>query len=217
MVKSLLLLAGLASLPTLTFAQSAADTPGFYLGLGTSILTSKPFRQRDADALVGPALTAGIPLSPHVAVELSMAYAWRNTHSAYSYFDYGTSRPAVNSTDKKLQVYTFPLLVRATLSPPASRVHADLLGGVMYLRSTSYAQYTATAGGVVVRQDADQYATNRLNLTLGPALRFALTPRWEVAADALVNYYFADGGNASFSDHLFLNARGGVHYTFPSR
>ncbi|MGI4874574.1 MAG: outer membrane beta-barrel protein [Janthinobacterium lividum] len=183
----LLSLASLASLPTLSLAQSA-PTSGFYLGLGPSVLTSKPFNSQDATALVGPALTGGLQVTPHVALQLSAAYGWKNTTTAYTYYYPGSTIASVNSGDEHLKVYTFPLLVRVTLTAPTSRVHADVLGGVTYLHSTSHEVYTSTLSGQVTRQDENAYATNRANVTLGPAIRYAFTPRWEVAANALVNY-----------------------------
>lgn len=195
-------------------AQSAAATSDFYLGLGASVLTSKPFNSNEAAALVGPALTGGLSLNPHLALQLSAAYSWRNMTTAYTYYDTGATIASVNSTDQRLRVYTFPLLVRATLTASTSRLHADVLGGVTYLHSTLHESYTSTLSGHVTRQDEAEYATNRANLTLGPALRYAFTPRWQVAANALVNYYFTDVVTPSFQDHLFLNALVGVQYAF---
>jgi hypothetical protein len=214
MIKLVLSLASLALLPQLSFAQSPAPTAGCYLGVGPSILTSKPFTSRDASTLVGPALTGGVRLTPHLALQVSAAYAWKNTTTAYTYYDYGSSIPSVNSTDKHLKVYTFPLLLRATLTSPTSRVHADVLGGAMYLHSTSHEQYKSTLNGRTTREDENKYSTNRANVTLGPAIRYSFSPRWEVAANALVNYYFTDIVTRSFRDHLFLNVLTGVQYSF---
>jgi hypothetical protein len=63
MLKFLLPLGSLIALPTLSFAKSTPVASGFYLGLGTSILTSRPISQEDA-ALIGPALTAGRHFTP---------------------------------------------------------------------------------------------------------------------------------------------------------
>jgi hypothetical protein len=214
MVKLVLSLASLAALPYSSFAQSPAPTAGFYLGVGPSILTSKPFNNRDASALVGPALTGGLQLTPHLALQVSAAYAWKNTTTAYTYYYEGSSIPSVNSTDEHLKIYTFPLLLRATLTSPTSRVHADVLGGAMYLHSTSHEQYKSTLNGRTTREDEYKYSTNRVNVTLGPAIRYSFSPRWELAANALVNYYFTDIVTPSFSDHLFLNVLTGVQYSF---
>ena len=206
-MKSLLLLAGLAGLPTLAFAQSE-DTAGPYLGLGTTILTSQPFNQNNGPVLWGPSLTAGIPLSPHLALELSAGYAWNNKHVEYSYVDFSTGRPILIARDTKEKIFTFPLLLRVTLTAPASRLRADILGGATFLHSTFSER--ETGGGSPYSFDN---SSNRAIATLGPGLRFAATPRFELVANALVNYAFFEGG-ASVSNHLFLNTRLGVHYTF---
>jgi len=214
MVKSLLLLGGLASLPALSFAQAGADASGPYLGLGTSLLTSQPFTDRGGSTLWGPALTGGVSLAPRLALELGLAYAGRNTHREYNYYDYNTGRPIKQSIDGKEKVYTFPLLLRATLTPLASRLHADVLGGATYLRATYTEQETYSTG--LSRAVPESPATNRAIASLGPGLRFACTPHIEVAANALVNYAFFEGAS-SFNNHLFLNTRLGVHYTFTAR
>jgi hypothetical protein len=216
MLKFLLAFSSLAALPTLSFAQSTTPTSGFYLGIGASLLTSRPFSQTDAAAIVGPALMGGLRLTPHLALQVGAAYGWKNTTTAYTYYDYGSTIPSVNSTDQQLKVYTFPVLLRATLTAPASRVHADILGGVLLLHSTSQETYTSTLNGRLTRQDQHEYVTNRVNVTLGPAVRYVFTPRWEVAANALVNYYSTGVVTPSFSDHLFLSALVGVQYSFGS-
>jgi hypothetical protein len=82
-----------------------------------------------------------------------------------------------------------------------------VLGGILLLH------YSSTLSGCVTRRNENEYATTRVNIALGPAIRYAFTLRWEVAANALVNYYPTSIVTSSFSDHLLLNALVGVQIT----
>lgn len=206
----MLLLASLASLPLLSVAQT---TPArFYVGVGASLLTEKPFHNY-ASSEIGPALTAGMQFTPRLALQLSGTYTWRNRIGSYPTY-YGGSLPdATLNYESRTKQFTFPLLLRATLTDPANPLRVDVLGGPMWLHSTGRYVSSTTYQGQAVQRESSRYSDNSFSFALGPALRYTLTPHVELALDILVNaglngYYYR------FNDRLFSNVLAGVHYNF---
>jgi hypothetical protein len=205
----ILLFSGLASLPLLSAAQT--NPTRFYLGAGVTVLTNQPFHTYGSTQ-VGPALTAGLQFTPRLALQLSGAYTWQNDKGSYNTY-YGGSTPGTLSYESRSKLFTFPLLLRATLTDPAKPLRVDALFGPMWLHGTARSTSSVTYQGQIVSNNTDSYSDNSFSLALGPALRYTLTPRLELAVDALVNLGLGDNGG-SFSERLFSNVVAGVQYNF---
>ncbi len=212
--KLLLVVAGLASLPMESRAQTAPISPRFYVGAGASLLTA--LNSTNNSSFVGPSLAAGIQLNPHVALQLGGALAWKNYESGYSYVDYGQTIPTVSTSKNRNKLFTLPVLLRYTFTPSTTRFHTDALAGITMLHSTFHYAYSSTYNGTVTDAYETDYAQTRASFTLGPAVRYALAPQLELTANALVNAVLGDS-YYRFSDRLFFNLSVGAHYTFGQR
>jgi hypothetical protein len=195
------LLAGM--LPLSSFAQSV---PHFYVGAGASVLSIRPFSEGKPDRLFGPALTAGLVLSPRLAVQLGASYHGRT--EAISYYSSG---PGPSTDSYHYYHLVMPALLRYTFTSPNSPWHLDGLAGATIVHAAS--KYT--------RNDSLNYiafkgSDTRANLTVGPALRYAFLPNVEFTANALLSVAVGDT-YYRFSDRLFLNVLVGAQYSFGKR
>lgn len=82
----------------------------------------------------------------------------------------------------------------------------------MWLHSTARSTSSITYQGQTFQNNSDSYSDNAFSFALGPALRYTLTPRLELALDALVNISLSRN-YGDFSDRLFSNVLAGVHYS----
>jgi hypothetical protein len=208
-MRKFLLLSGLASLPLLGAAQTTPTR--FYVGAGVTVLSSRPFRNYSSTQ-TGPALTAGMQFTPRLALQLSGGYTWHNASSSYDTYYSGSSTATFNYESRGKQ-FTFPLLLRATLTTPAKPLRVDALFGPMWLYGTARTTSSVTYQGQTTQNTSDRYSDNAFSFALGPALRYTLTPRLELALDALVNIGLGED-RGDFDDRLFSNVLAGVHYNF---
>ena len=217
MRKLLLLVAGIGSLPLTGSAQTAPVAPRFYVGLGASLLTDKPFHSYSRPSLFGPAVTAGVQLNPRLALQTGAALGWRHeTFTSTPYTD--PTQPAnqpINTSEYRTRVLAVPLLARFTRTPPAKRLRVDALGGVTLLHSTAHGTISLIYPTQTYHTEVSLSTTN-FNASLGPAVRYALTSQVELTADALVNAALGSG-YFQFSDRLYLNVLVGARYTFGQR
>jgi hypothetical protein len=209
LMRKILLLSGLVSLPLLSVAQTAPAR--FYVGAGVTVLSDRPFHNYSSTQ-VGPALTAGLQFTPRLALQLSGAYTWRNASGSYDTY-YGSSTPGTFHYESRSKLFTFPLLLRATFTDPAKPLRVDALFGPTWLHGTARSTTSIMYQGQPVQNRSDSYSDNSFSLALGPALRYTLTPRLELVLDALVNIGLQDNGG-TFSDRLFSNVLAGVQYNF---
>jgi hypothetical protein len=99
--------------------------------------------------------------------------------------------------------FLVPALLRYTVTAPATPVQFDVLAGTTLVHLKDWETYSAPSS----------HTYNRVNLTVGPAVRAALSAHWELTAAGLVSmivrkdYY-------TFSDRLFLNTSLGLNYKF---
>lgn len=218
MDKPLLLLAGLAGLPWAGTAQTAQAPAHFYLGLGASVLTDSPFKSYHSPAIFGPALTAGLQLGPRFGLQLGAGYGQQ--HQSYSsYYSSGgsASTPDAYTDEFTTKVFTVPLLARLTFTAPAARFRADALAGFTLVHSGTRSTYTSFSGGQVIDNFQNNSNRNSVSFSLGPAVRYALTPRIELAVSAVASAALNGSYYGSFNDRLFLNTLAGGHYTFGHR
>jgi hypothetical protein len=216
MSKQLLILASVACLPLVSVAQTDPASSHFYIGVGANLLTNVPFNSSGVPRLIGPALTAGVQLTPHLALQAGVAYHWKSDTRSYSYSDPSQQlSPIVNTSTYRAKYFTVPVLLRYTFTPSPERFHVDALAGVTVLHATSHTSYTSTS---IMSPYNEEYnsATTRATLTLGPAIRYSVSPQVELTANSLVSAVIGDT-YYSFSDRLFLNVLVGAQYSFGSR
>jgi hypothetical protein len=208
------LLAGI--LPLASHAQTA---PRFYVGAGASLFTNVPLVSGGAaPRLYGPALTAGLQLTPHLALQTGVAYFWQNDNRSQGYFDPNLPSPVVDEIDYHAKYFTIPVLLRYTFTPSAERFHVDALAGLTLVHNSYRNRFTRTSPS-----PSDSYSqvyngsATRASVTLGPAARYTLAPNVELTANALVSATLGDAYSYRFSDRLFLNVLVGVQYSFGQR
>lgn len=212
MKANFLLLASFASLPLLSAAQTTSISPKFYVGVGASVLTDVIFRPSSYSpdpALIGPAFTFGMQFSPRLGAQISASYAWRTTGNpdadVFSYYKV------------RSRALSIPVLLRYSFLPATDRFHVDALGGVTLQRYNYSYDYLfafpGTVGTPYANRISNESAYTQNYLTLGPAVRYSLTPQLELSATPLVNMYLGDY-HGSFRNRLLWNALVGVNYTF---
>jgi hypothetical protein len=211
-MRNILFAAGLASLPLLSAAQSNSIISRFYVGAGTSLISTKPF-QDYSSTYVGPALTAGIQFTPRLALQLSGAYAWRKRSDSFESYYFGTVGTSTFNYEIRNKLFTFPLLLRVTVTEPTKPLRVDMLGGPMLFYGTAHEETQVISQGQEVDSFSNRYSNTSFSLALGPSLRYSLTSRAEIAVNALVNIglnsYF---GN--FSNRLTSSILASVNYSF---
>jgi hypothetical protein len=193
----ILLITGLLGtlLPLSSPAQTAPTAPRFYVGVGANLLSNVPFNDRKlvpvVPRLFGPSLTAGVHFTPRWALQVGFSYHGKNTPD-----------PAGGPT-LEAKYFVVPALLRYTVTAPATPVQVDMLAGATLVHLKDWNTYSAPSS----------YSATRVNLTVGPAVRVALSSHMEVTAAGLIsmivgkNYY-------TFSDRLFLNTSLGLNYKF---
>ena len=214
MRNNLLLAAGLLALPRLGAAQTAAP-PRFYVGAGVSMLTAWPFHKSSDYHPVGPSLTAGLQLSPRLALQVGASVGWNRYQFNSSYGPASSSSGSFfYSSEGKSTSYAVPVLLRYTLTSGASPLHFDVLGGGTLLHARGHQHDVIVNDGQTTFDRAYNYTNTNANLTLGPAVRYALTPALELSATPLVNFVLNPGYSADFGDRLTSNFLLGVNYKF---
>lgn len=191
--------------PLVGSAQTTSVAPGFYVGLGVNQLSDIPFNDGIVPRLIGPSLTAGMQLTPRLAVQTGLSYHWgQDSPKIYQFID---SPSTIHSG-----YFIMPALLRFTTTAPAARAHFDIIGGatLVHVRSRITYDYNGSTSKEL------RNSNTRFNMTLGPAMRVTLSPCLELTAASLVsavvgeNYYH-------FSDRLFLNTSLGLNYAFGQR
>jgi hypothetical protein len=203
------LLATLAGTPLLSAAQTPPLSPKFYVGVGASILTDAVFRYypyASNTAVVSPVLTLGWQFTPQLSAQLGASYHWQTQDESY---------PDVYTSRTRTRSLTAPILLRYAFLPAPNRFHLDALGGITIRYATSsYDEiYYDPAGSRQPRLDSGDVSFTDANLTLGPAVRYSLSPQFELSAMPLVNLAL----NKSYGDvrnRLFWYAQVGINYTF---
>jgi len=205
-----------AASPLASLAQTPTATPRFYAGLGASLLTDAPFVGSGSSTILGPALVAGVRLSPRWAVQAGAALAWRNQTYSTTYSPPSGPSPILQTYDLHTATLTVPVLARFTFAPAPKRFHVEALGGLTVLRAASRYLYTATppaATGQPPYQETRRSNVITGNISLGPGVRYTLAPHVELTGHALVNAVIGYS-LAHFTDRAFLNVQVGAHYTF---
>jgi hypothetical protein len=197
-------------------SQAQADRP-FYVGAGVNLLTNVPFYTGSSSHLVGPSFTAGWQFTPHLAVQVSPTYQWQNESYTAPIYQYGSTGTVGGGTSYGYYKYfTVPVLLRYTFTPPTGRFNLDALAGVTIRYSAYTYGYTPPYPGQPFGYESKGGAS-KANITLGPAVRYALSSSIELTANGLVSAILGSSNSDRFSDRLFLNALVGAQYSFSSR
>ena len=217
MYRLLLLVTGLASLPFVSLAQTAPPpaTSQFYLGVGTATLSSAPASSYHSLPQLGPALSAGLQLTPRWGLQAGVALNWRKEGDSQSYEPSPGQAPTLYVYQIRSTTLTVPVLARYTLTAPAARLGADVLGGVTLLHTVAHFTSTSTAAGQPPYVAKERSNPTRGSFSCGLAARFGLLPQLELTADALANLTVTNSFY-QFKDRLFLNLGAGIRYHFGS-
>jgi hypothetical protein len=206
-VLSASLLAGI--LPLVSAAQTTPNSPRYYVGVGGSVLNSFG---SGSSRILGPSLTAGLQLSPQLAVQIGATVTWRNYSTGYSYTDYQLQQ-TVYTNESRSKFITVPALLRYTLSPVTKRLQFDALVGLSFLVNTSRSTSTTLFPDQTQYESSTRYSNLRGSLVLGPALRYSLTPKVALTAEVPVNLVIGNS-YGSFSNRFFYNLQVGARYNF---
>lgn len=201
------LLAGI--LPLVSAAQTTPNSPRYYVGAGGSVLNSFG---SGSSRILGPSLTAGLQLSPQLAVQIGATVTWRNYSTGYSYTDYQLQQ-TVYTNESRSKFITVPVLLRYTLSPVAKRLQFDALVGLSFLVNTSRSTSTTLFPDQTQYESSTRYSNLRGSLVLGPVLRYSLTPKVALTAEVPVNLVIGNS-YGSFSNRFFYNLQVGARYNF---
>jgi hypothetical protein len=195
----------LALLPA---AATAQTTPRVYVGASVALLNRAPFESYSS-ILAGPAVTAGVQLTSRWAVETGLQVAWQSTSVTYRPID--PTAEVFYDTSVRNTYFLVPVLARLTLTPAASPLRVDLLGGVTWLHSRYTAEQTTYSNSPIfsTRKGSD----NSICATLGPQMRYAIGAGFEAKLNLPFNANL-DSGYGSFSNRLFLTPQLGLQYTF---
>jgi hypothetical protein len=210
----LLFLASLTGLPLVSPAQTDPSSSHFYVGAGVNLVTNVPFTSSGAPRIYGPSLTAGVNLAPRLALQASVAYQWQNYSGGSAYNSgAGISYESYSSRSKH---FTIPVLLRYTLTPSPKPFQFDGLAGLTVLHSSYHYASTSTSSAGYINTYENNGGVTKASVTLGPAVRYAVSPKVELTANGLVSAVIGDT-YYRFSDRLFLNVLVGAQYSFGSR
>ena len=211
-----LLLAGCLGLPLVGIAQT---TPRYYAGLSASVLTDSPFNNYNAANLYGAALTGGVQLSAHWALQTGVGISRRSDSRTYpGYTAIGGGSPtSTNYSNYRYTVLSVPVLVRCTFTRPATRFHVDGLAGFTLLHYLTHQEFSTTyTTGQSPEYHESNFTDNDLAFTLGPAVRYTFTPQLELVAHGFTNVILSNR-YYSFDERFLFGASLGAHYTFGQR
>lgn len=213
---SLLLLA----LPLASWAQSApAPAPRFFGGLGASVGTYQLPGTFGVN-VAAPVLTAGVQLCPRWALQAGAAYAQEKTAYNYYGFGYADGRLGYGSDAgaTRRRTVAVPVRLRYTATNPARRFRFDVLAGVALVHSAVRTAGTRGDSAQTAFTPYDQAsAATGLYATLGPGVRYALGPRWDVTGEFVFHELLNNPASSRYPSRLSATAAVGMLYRFGYR
>jgi hypothetical protein len=162
-----------------------------------------------------PSLAVGIALKPKWGLQARVtAYEQRSSNNyTYSPSWVSSSGPRKGKTTYVTTTYrnriiVAPLLFRYTLTQDATRrLQADALLGFTFIRTNVHSSGTTRDSvNTILSSSSDGVSALASPLTYGASLRYALTPRVELATELLANFRFIAYGAAQ-SANLQLELR----------
>ncbi|MFD1874480.1 outer membrane beta-barrel protein [Hymenobacter bucti] len=201
MLPHLLLTTGVLGtlLPLASSAQVAPASSRFYVGVGANLLSNLPFLDRGiVPSSFGPSLMVGLPFTPRWALQVGFSYHGKREMIA-------NPNSAVEAT-VRTKYFLVPALLRYTVTEPANPVQFDLLGGATLVHAKGRTTFSPPSNNESTLSDT------RFNLTLGPAVRAAISSHLDLTVNGLVSMRVDEVYN--FSDRFFLNTSLGLNYKF---
>lgn len=207
----------LATAPFLGMAQSAAPAvavPRFFVGLEGSF-GGYPVPKYDTGSNVASVVpTVGLQVRPRLAVQLSAAYDQDHSDNTFSYPDNPANPGLYVARTNWRSTLVVPVLARYTLTRQLKhRFQADLLGGVSIVHYAVRSTVFNMLNYSVVESTYEE--TNRATagcLTLGAGARYAVWPRLELTAEAVLNRQVTSPMRTGYFAHPNLTA--GLRYRF---
>jgi hypothetical protein len=188
--------------PFVSSAQTTSVASRFYVGVGGNQLSNIPFNDAIVPRFIGPSLTAGMQLTPRLAVQTGLSYHWgENSPKIQQLIDSPSSTHS--------GYFIIPALLRFTTTAPAARAHFDIVGGATLVHIRNRTTYDYNGSTLKELRNSN----TQFSLTLGPAVRAALAPNLEITAASVVSAVVGES-YYQFSERLFLNTSIGVNYTF---
>lgn len=194
--------------PLVGIAQTA---PRLYLGASGSLTRLYPFESY-AKTSAGPAITAGLSLTPHWAIETGAQLAWTKQAGSGSFSINGTT--FLYDASSRNRTLIVPLLARYTLTAASSHLRVDLLGGATWLHQAIHAESTSADGSGLTTQYRTDYTLNDICVTLGPQLRYALGSKVDLKLSVPVSLRVSHPSETKFASRLLFTPQLGVQYAF---
>jgi hypothetical protein len=201
MLPHLLLTTGVLGtlLPLASSAQVAPASSRFYVGVGANLLSNLPFKERGiVPSSFGPSLTVGLPFTPRWALQVGFSYHGKRETIA-------NPNSAVEATIRTKYLLV-PALFRYTVTEPANPVQFDILGGATLVHAKGRTTFSPPSN------NESNLSDTRFNLTIGPAVRAAISSHLDLTVNGLVSMRVDEVYN--FSDRFFLNTSLGLNYKF---
>lgn len=188
------------SLPLSSQAQGTAPPHRHvYVGLGANLGTywlkwgggyiREPFS-------FSPTLAVGVTLKDNWALQARVSTYEQQSSNSFFFRDNspGPRRGQTRyvATTYRNKIVVVPLLLRRTLKKQATRpLQADALLGLRFLASRVRSSgLTSDSTNTIISSSSDGESTLNTSLTLGAGLRYALTPRVELATELLTSIHF---------------------------
>jgi hypothetical protein len=201
MLSLLLLTTGLLGtlLPLSSSAQTAPASSRFYVGVGGNLLSNLPFKDRGiVPRSFGPSLTVGLPFTPRWALQVGFSYHGQRETIA--------NPNSVVEATVRTKYFLVPALLRYTVTAPANPVQFDILGGATLVHAKARTTFSPPSSY------ESNLSDTRFDLTLGPAVRAAISSHLDLTVNGLVSMRVDKVYN--FSDRFFLNTSLGLNYKF---
>ena len=196
----------------------------FYLGLGAT-QGSYRFPDYEMPGTFSPSLTAGIHLSPRLALQVSTANYKYQKEDSYNATYYPYTLPTQPSlmvastvtSDTHLQVVAFPVLLRFRAHQSRTgQIQLDILSGMTIANTKARNDYleVSSATQAIYKRIRTEDASTRAYLPLGGALRCKLLPGLDIAAELIghIPLSFAKKNSLGFNNFYFNPTASAVLY-----
>jgi hypothetical protein len=208
------------TLPLVTVAQvpaTAPPVPRLFAGLSASfggypLPASAPWGAGGVNvATVGPVL--GVQLRPRWALQLGAAYDEARSTTAYRYDTDPLLPGRYEKRTFRLRTLVVPVLARYALTRHAGhRFQAEAVGGASAVLATGPATVYRMHEGTVESSYRERQRSASACLTLGLGARYALWPRLEATAEAVLNRQVSHPTRSRYGANPNLSA--GLRYRF---
>lgn len=163
------------------------------------MLSNLPFKDRGiVPRSFGPSLTVGLHFTPRWALQIGFSYHGKRETIA--------NPNSVVEATLRTKYFLVPALLRYTVTASANPVQFDILGGTTLVHAKARTTFSPPSSY------ESNLSDTRFDLTLGPAVRAAISSHLDLTVNGLVSMRVDKVYN--FSDRLFLNTSLGLNYKF---